>query len=108
MQRDSGDSRRQNGRSATKNRDLLAAFVSCANAGFRKRREAGEGSNFGPFGQRERIIDIYAEVSDCILDVGMAEQDLYGAEIACGFVNQRRLRSSHRVRATLPTVETNR
>lgn len=38
----------------------------------------------------------------------MAEQDLHGAKIACGFVDQRRLGPSHRVRAILASVEADR
>jgi hypothetical protein len=52
-------------------------------------------SDFGPFGQRQSIIHIYPEIFDGIFDIGMAEQDLHGAKIACGFVNQRCLGPSH-------------
>jgi len=30
-------------------------------------------SNFGPLGQRQRIVDIDAEIADSILNVGMAQ-----------------------------------
>jgi hypothetical protein len=38
-----------------------------------------ENSNFGSLRQRQRIVDIYAEISHSILDIGMAKQDLDGS-----------------------------
>jgi len=65
-----------------------------------------ESSNFGSLGWRQGIIDIDTEISNRVLDVGMAQQDLNCPEIARRFVDQRRLGSPHRVCAILPLIET--
>ena len=52
-------------------------------------------SDFGSLGQRQSIIDIHAEISDGILDVGMAQQYMYRPQVTGRLVDQRSLGSSH-------------
>jgi hypothetical protein len=47
--------------------------------------------------QRERILDIDAEVANRALDLRMAEQDLHGMQVTCLLVDDGRLRSAERM-----------
>jgi hypothetical protein len=38
-------------------------------------------SDFGSLRQQQRVLDIDAEISNSILDLGVAEQDLNGADV---------------------------
>lgn len=44
--------------------------------------------NVGPLRQSQGIVHIHAEISNSVLDVGMAEQDLYRPQVARSFVYQ--------------------
>src|SRR5690606_38962546 len=50
------------------------------------------------------VIDLYAEVADCALDLCVSEQKLYGAEVPGATVDQRGLGSAQRMRAELQGV----
>ena len=39
-------------------------------------------SDFNLLGYRKSVINIDAEISDCALDLGMAEQELYRSQVA--------------------------
>ena len=69
------------------------------------RSEEPSRSDFRALSKRDRVIDVDAEVANGILDVGMAQQDLHGAMVAGCLVDERRLRSTHRVRAVFRDVE---
>jgi hypothetical protein len=56
-------------------------------------------SHLDLFRYRQRIIHLDTEVSDGALDLGVAEQELYGSQITGSAVNQRCLGSPQRVRA---------
>ena len=56
-------------------------------------------------GSLERVIDLYAEVSDCRLQLGMAQQQLHSAQVLSAPVDQRRLRPAHRMRPTVGAVQ---
>ena len=45
------------------------------------------------------IVDLDAKVSDCRLQLGMTKQKLNGPQVLRTLVDQRRLRSAHRMRA---------
>jgi hypothetical protein len=51
-------------------------------------------SDFGPFCQLQRILDVHAEVAHRAVYFGMAEEDLNGAEIPRRLVDDRSLRPS--------------
>ena len=62
------------------------------------------------FGDSQRVINLYAEVSDRALDLGVTEQQLYGSEIAGASVDEGGLRSPERAFpnkcGSSPTLET--
>lgn len=57
------------------------------------------GSDIGLFRQDQSIINRKAEVTDCALLLGMAEQELAGSQISDALVDQRDLRPPQAVRA---------
>ena len=67
-----------------------------------------EFSDFGPFRQRQSIIDIYADISDGMLDVGMTEQDLNCPQISGRLLDQRGFCPAQRVRSIVSRIETDR
>ena len=46
--------------------------------------------DFRSLGEFEGIFDVDAEIPDCVLDFGVAQQDLNSAEVSCRLVNYRR------------------
>ena len=64
--------------------------------------------NFIALGKGKRIIDVDAKISNGVLNVGMAQQNLDGSRVARRFVNERCLRAANRVRAVFFYVETDR
>ena len=62
-------------------------------------------SNFGPLGQRQRVIDIDTEIADCIFDVGMAEQYLHGSKVSSRLVDERSLGAPQRMGTIFMVVE---
>ena len=51
----------------------------------------GRVSDFGSFGQSERVFNVHAEVAYRTFDFGMPEQNLHGTQISGSLVDQRRL-----------------
>ena len=49
-------------------------------------------SDFHLFRYRKRIVHLDAEIPDCAFNLGMAEQELHGSQIAGAPVNQCRFR----------------
>ena len=70
-------------------------------------REEPSRSDFRALGEGDCVVDIDAQVANGILDVGMTQQDLHGAKVAGCLVDERRLCSTHRVRAVFRHIETN-
>jgi len=64
-------------------------------------------SDINLFGNRERIVNLDAEIAHCAFDLGVAEQELDGSQIACAAVNQRCLGPAQGVRAKHPRVKPN-
>lgn len=69
------------------------------------RRPGDLGSDFSLLRHLKRIVDLDAKISYCALKLGMAEEQLNGAEVFCAAINQRRLRAAHRVGAVRGVVE---
>ena len=62
-------------------------------------REEPFRSNFRPFCKGNCIVDIHTQIADGILNVRVAQQYLYSPQVARSLVDQRGLRSAHRMRA---------
>jgi hypothetical protein len=58
-------------------------------------------SNFSPFGQFRCILYINAEIPDCVLDLGMAKQDLDRSKVAGGLIDHGSLRSPQGMRTVI-------
>lgn len=56
---------------------------------------------FRMLGEFQGILDIYTQISHCVLDLGVTEQYLDRTEISGGLVNHRSLCASKRVRAVI-------
>ena len=56
-------------------------------------------SDLRAFRESDGVVNVYAEVANGILDVGVTQQDLHGPQVAGRLVDQRSFRSPHRVRA---------
>ena len=61
--------------------------------------------NLSSLSQRDRVVDVDAEVANGVLDAGMTQQNLNGAEVAGRLLNKRGLRESHRVGAIFRHVQ---
>src|SRR5262245_57741569 len=57
-------------------------------------------------GDLESVIDLNTEITHRALDLGMAEQKLYRAQVASAAIDQRRLCSTHGMSGKLARVET--
>lgn len=62
-------------------------------------------SDLGSLREFEGVLHVHAKIAHRALDLGVAEQDLNGAEIACCFVDDRRLGAPERVRSVLLRLE---
>ena len=51
-------------------------------------------SDLGSLSQEERVLPVDAKIAHRVLDLGVTEQDLDGADVSCRLVNHRRLRAS--------------
>jgi uncharacterized protein (DUF1778 family) len=71
-------------------------------------KEEPKASDFRPLGKCNRVVNVHAKVAHSVFDVRMTKQDLDGAQVAGRLVDQRRLRPSHRVRAVLSNVQSDR
>jgi hypothetical protein len=47
-------------------------------------------SDFRAFSKRERVLHIHTQVTHGILNLGVTEQDLHGAQVTCHLVDDRR------------------
>lgn len=65
-------------------------------------------SYFGSLSQKQRILDVHTEISNRVLDLGVPEQYLDGAQVAGCLVDHGRFRSSQRVRAIVRCSKPNR
>ena len=64
-------------------------------------------SNFRALSKSDRIINVDAEVANGIVDVRMTQQDLHRAKVSGCLVDERSLRSAHRMRAVFRHDEAN-
>jgi hypothetical protein len=58
--------------------------------------------------EHQSILDINAEITNCRLDLGMPEQNLDSAQIACLFVDEGCLRPAQRMRAVFLRAQPDR
>lgn len=65
----------------------------------RSERMTAPASYLGPFSQKQSILDIHTEIPDGVLDLGVPEQDLDGAQVARCLVDHGDLGPSQRMRA---------
>lgn len=65
-------------------------------------------SDLDSLSQEQRILDIDAEVADCVLDLGVAKEDLDGAQVTRRLMDHCRLRATKRVRAIFFRTQTDR
>ena len=70
-----------------------------------RHREEPFQSNFRALCKGNRIVDIHTQIANGVLDVRVAQQYLDSPEVACRLVNQRGLRSAHRVRPVFMHVK---
>lgn len=70
-------------------------------------REEPFQSNFRSFCQGNSIVNVYTQIADGILDVRVAQQHLYCAQVARRLVDQRGLRSAHRMRPVFMDIQSN-
>jgi hypothetical protein len=68
-------------------------------------RPRSTASDLSLLGDLQGVIDLYAEVSHRRLQLGVSEQQLHGSEVLGAPVDQRRLGTTHRVRAVVRRVE---
>src|SRR5690349_5219818 len=62
-------------------------------------------SDINLFGYRERIINLDTEIADRAFDLGVAEQELHGSQIARAAVDQRCLGPAEGVRTKHPRIK---
>ena len=86
------------------NHATRTAGVAAAAHRWRGRRS----SDFCVFRQFQCVLNIDAQIMDRVLDIGVTQKNLHGAEIAGGLVDERGLGAPQRVRAILLLAKTDR
>lgn len=65
-------------------------------------------SDLSSLGQFQCILHVNAEIPDCVLDLGMAKQDLDRSKVAGGLIDHGSLRSPQGMRAVILPTKPNR
>jgi hypothetical protein len=65
-------------------------------------------SDFSPLGQFQCILNVDAEIPDCVLNLGMAKKDLDRSKVTSGLVDHGSLRSPEGMRAVILPTQPNR
>ena len=73
-----------------------------------RQRRGADRSNLGIFGEGQCVFHVDPKVAYCVLDLAMTEKDLDSAQVACGPIDYRRLRSPKRMGAILASHQADR
>jgi len=80
-------------------------LAPAAKIDYGRRRPGAGGLDFRLFSHFKRVVDLDSQVTDRRLDLGVPEQQLDRTQVLSAFVDQRGLRSSHRVRAIASRIQ---